>query len=100
MYIPPRFDVPNKKVAVEPFPVVEKRAEIKGGVLAPINQSALTGLKVVFPSSTYEVGATVYVRTKLQTGSTYAREIFEVNGTKFILIPEEEVILADLLGGE
>lgn len=91
----PRFEVPNKKVAVEPFPVVEKKAEVRGGVLAPMNQSALTGLKVVFGSPAFVEGTTVYVRTKLQTGSTYAREIFEVEGRKFILVPEEEIVLLD-----
>lgn len=91
----PRFEVPNKKVAVEPFPLTEKKAEVKNGVLAPLNQSALTALRVVFWSPGYEVGSKVYVRTKLQTGSIYAREIFKVEGREFILIPEEEVILLD-----
>lgn len=90
----PRFVVPNKKVAVEPFPHVEKRAEVRNGVIAPMSQSALTPLKVVF-ASLYQEGSVVYVRTKLATGSTYAREIFEVEGRKFILIPEEEVVIAD-----
>lgn len=97
LYTPPlpRFDVPNKRVAVEPFPTTERKAEVRGGVLQPMNQSALTGLKVVFPTTALGEGFLVYVRTRLATSSTYAKEVFEVEGRKFILIPEEEIVLVD-----
>lgn len=91
----PRFEVPNKRVAIEPFPVTEKKAAVQGGVLKPMDQSALTGLKVVFGSPSFPEGVTVYVRSKLATGSTYAREVFEAEGRRFILVPEEEVVLLD-----
>jgi len=91
---PPRFSVPNKRVAVEPFPPAPK-AEVKGGVIAPMNQASLTGLRVVFGSPNLPVGNLVYVRSKLQATTTYAKEIFEVEGQRFILIPEDDVLLVD-----
>lgn len=94
---PARISVPNKKVAVEPFPATETKVTVKGGVMVPINQASLTPLKVVFDSDTYKTGFVVFVKTKLSTGSIYAKEVFEAFGERFILIPEEEVILVDRL---
>ncbi len=93
-FFPPRFNVPNKRVAVEPFPVTEK-AQVKGGVLQPMNQSALTALRVVFGNASYAVGQVVYVRSKLATTTTYAKEVLEIEGQKFFLLPEEEVLVVD-----
>jgi hypothetical protein len=92
--MPPRFTTPNKRVAVEPFPPAPK-AEIRGGVLAPMSQTSLTGLRVVFGSASFGEGWLLYVRTKLQGTTTYAKEVLEVDGRKFILIPEEDVVLVD-----
>lgn len=89
-----RFNVPNKKVAVEPFPETAK-AEVKNGVLQPMNAAALTPLKVVYGGGAYWTGQTVYVRSKLRQTTTYGKEVFEVDGKKFILIPEDEVLLVD-----
>lgn len=91
---PPRFSIPNKQVAVEPFPPAAK-AEVKGGVVVPMNRSNLTGLRVVFDSGAYQVGWQVFVRSSLSYSTTYGKEVFEVEGQKFILIPEDQVILLD-----
>lgn len=91
---PPRFVVPNKRVAVEPFPDVPK-AQVKGGVMVPMNGSSTTGLKVVFASGPYLEGQVVYVRSKLKDGSTYGKDVMEVGGKRFILLPEEEVLVVD-----
>lgn len=81
-------------IPVEPFPEAPKAA-VKGGVLQPMNQGALVRLAVLFPTKNYYVGQAVYVRSKLAQTSLYARDVFEVDGKRFILIPEDEVILAD-----
>ena len=93
--IPARITVPNKKVAVEPFPEGNTKATVKGGVLQPINQASLTPLKVVFSSDAYKEGSVIFVRSKLGTGHPLAKEIFEAFGKRFILVPEEEVVLVD-----
>lgn len=92
--VAPRFTTPNKRVAVEPFPPVTK-AEVKGGVIVPMNQSNLTGLRVVFGSASFGEGWLLYVRSKLQSTTNYAKEVLEADGRKFILIPEEDVVLVD-----
>lgn len=89
-----RFAVPNKQVAVEPFPAAPK-AEVQGGVLRPMNQAAVTPLRIVFPSEGFQVGHIVYVRSKLPHTTTYAKEIFEVSGKQFILLPETDVLLVE-----
>lgn len=94
-YIPPRYRVPNKKVAIEPFPATEKKAEVRGGVLAPMNQSSLTPLRVVFGSEEFRKDEIVWVRSHLPSTTTYGREVFEVGGQRFILVPETDVLVVD-----
>jgi hypothetical protein len=90
----------NNRVAVEPFPEASK-AEVKNGVLQPMNTAALTPLTVVFGAEISDFdegllpGDVVYVRTKLRNSTTYGKEVFEANGQKFILIPLEEIVLVD-----
>jgi hypothetical protein len=91
----PRFLVPNKKVAAEPFPAAGQQARVVKGVVQPMNQSVLVPLKVVFQSGEFAPGWTVYVRTKLRDSSLIGKEVFEAGGQPFILVPEEEVVLVD-----
>ena len=96
-YMPevPRFIVPNKRVAVEPFPVTDKKSEVVGGVLRPMNAAALTRLKVVFHSEMAPAGSFVYVRSKLASTTTYGKEKFEIEGKEFILLPLEEILVTE-----
>lgn len=91
----PRFHVPGKRVALEPFPAATKKAEVKGGVLVPLNQAALTGLRVVFSSDGYNEGQVAYVRSGLPQTTSYAKQVYEVAERKFILVPEDEVLLLE-----
>lgn len=91
----PRFTVPNKKIAIEPFPAGQAKAEVRGGVLAPINQAALTPLRVIFGSDIVDAESVVYVRSNLPFTTSYGKEIFEAEGKKFILVPETDVVLID-----
>lgn len=93
----PRFNVPNKRLAVQPFPSTERKNEAKGGVIKPLNQAELTPLRVVFGSDFAPAGAIVYVRSDLPLTTAYAKPgvAYEVDGQKFILIPETDVALID-----
>lgn len=94
--LPPRFSVPNKRVAVEPFPETAKdRNRVRGGVLEPMGDAALIKLKVVFGSDDYLEGQYVYVRANLATKTTYGKEVFEAEGRKFTLIPETDIVLVE-----
>lgn len=94
------FVVPNNMVALEPFPATAQKVEVKNGVIAPLDHSLLSRLKIVFmPTEAMESWPEEYdythawVASKLQTVSTYARNVYDVNGTKFILVPISEVLL-------
>lgn len=93
------FYVPQGRVAVEPFPATSK-TEVRGGVLQPMNQSSLISLFVVFDGNAKDgplsPGDKVHVRSKLAHTTTYAKDVFEIEGKKFILIPEEEVLVVEL----
>jgi hypothetical protein len=94
--LPPRFGVPNKQVAVEPFPAQAKdRNRVKGGVLEVANSSNLVKLKVVFSSESFQEGQYVYVRSKIAQSTTYGQEVFEAEDRKFILLPEHEIVLVE-----
>lgn len=86
--------VPNEDyVALEPFSGDEVAPKIVKGVLQNNAGSTLTQLKVVFESGKFFPGDTVHIRTILSKNSTFGREIFEVEGKKFILVPTKEVVL-------
>jgi hypothetical protein len=87
-----KFFAPNGRVAVEPIPQTA-RTEAKHGIIAPMNQAGIVPVKVLFDSDEFEANTTVYVRTRINTTTTYGKEIFEAEGKRFILIPKDEVVL-------
>lgn len=95
---PSQFTVPNKRVALEPFPT-STGTEVVNGVLRPKNQAALIGLKVVFGNDQFHEGAICYVRADKNRTTLWGKEVLEVDGKKFLLVPEEEVVLMDRYGG-
>lgn len=90
----PRFTVPNKHIAVEPFPSQSLEKEIKGGVLVLKQKGSLQQLRVIFGNEDYAIGQAVYLRSERYT-ATWAKEVFEVEGVRFIVIPETEVLLVN-----
>jgi hypothetical protein len=90
----PRTHVANKRVACEPFPtnVVEK--ELKNGIVQAKQKGATVQLKVVFRSGDIWPGFLVHLKAELFQ-SVWAKEIFEAHETKFILVPEEYILLID-----
>jgi hypothetical protein len=97
---PPRFHVPNKRVALEPFPDTAAAPKIVNGVLQ-VKMNGLTGLKVVFGNENFPEGSICYIRSDRNRTSTWgkAEASFDVDGKKFILVPEDEIILVDRHGG-
>lgn len=84
------FVTSNKKIAVEPFPAVDAKPNVVGGRV--VIKSDLVPLKTVFGSSSgIEAERTVYVRGDLR-GHQLAKDIFELEGKKFILIDETMVV--------
>ncbi|NBT57434.1 hypothetical protein EBT16_01495 [bacterium] len=87
----------NENLAVEPFPTNQVEKEVKNGLAFVKQKSSLQPLKVVFSDfskTEYAVGYTVYVRAD-QCVSTWAKDVFELNGKKFILVPKNQVILVE-----
>ena len=58
------------------------------------NKVELTPLKVVFGSSTYARGNTVWVRGDA-VAHEWAQKVYTVGDDKFILMPEAMVVLCD-----
>lgn len=90
-----RFIVPGKKVAVEPFSTNAIKTETRNGVLLITQKLSLERLKVIFDGGGRNAGEYVWVRGTLATNTNYGKEIFEVEGQKFILINEDDVVLVD-----
>jgi hypothetical protein len=82
----------NKKIACTPFPsqVVEK--EVKHGFVAVKQRGTLTKLKVIFWHFDIAPGSEVYVRSE-QFAAAWAKEVFEIDGVPFILVPEDQIVL-------
>jgi hypothetical protein len=93
---PLRYSVPNKRVALEPFPAESRENKVVGGVLK-VSLNAVQGLKVVFASGDFAEGCICYVRADRARNSVWAKpeSVFEIDGKKFILAPEDEVLVVD-----
>lgn len=91
----PRYRVPNKRIALEPFPDDVQPKRVVNGVLMVMARQDTVGLRVVFGNENFLQGHICYVRSDRKSTSTWGKEIREVDGFKFILVPEDEVILVD-----
>lgn len=85
--------VPNRRAACEPFQSLSLEKE--GRAFATVKEkTALLPLKVVMNTVSedgrekYHVGDTVWVRGDVKT-MAWVKEVFEIAGQKFILVPEE-----------
>ena len=88
----------NGKVACEPFVTNSVEKEIRNGIAIPKQRGTVTQLRVVMTSpgkeTVFAVGDRIYLRAE-QFHLNWAKEVFEVNGVKFILVPESEVLLRE-----
>lgn len=86
----------SKRVATEPFPAGPQGPQIVGGFAVAASKNALVPLKVAFDSWTTSdkviEGTTVYV-TSDAADQPFAKVVYELDGKKFILLPEERVVL-------
>lgn len=88
-----KFSTCNGLVAVEPFPSQSVEKAYVGRLALASQKLALQALKVVLPyNSKYEVGSTVYVKGDLYV-QAWAKEVHEIDGHKFILLPEQYIQL-------
>jgi hypothetical protein len=84
----------NKKIACEPFPSTVVEKEIKNGMVIAKQKNTLQKLKVVFDSGSLLVGSFIWVKSEMFQ-AFWAKEIYEINEIKFILVPEEQVVLVE-----
>ena len=87
----------NGKVACSEFPSLSVETEIKGGMLVPKQRGSMTQLTVVFDSGKqyggpwFPKGTKIWVRAdcfKL----AWARDVLDLNGQKFVLVPEDQIL--------
>lgn len=92
---PPLYKAYNKFIATEPWPEDEQKpkAVATSGFAVVKNKAALKGLKVMVGNNEYVEGSTVFVRAELYTHG-FAKEVFEVDGKRMILLPVEHILFA------
>lgn len=82
---------PNRKVACTPFESLA--LETQGRAFKTVKEkNDLFILKVVFGNERYRRGDTIYVRGDVKT-LPWTREVFEVDGEKIVLVPEDYIQL-------
>lgn len=90
----------NNRVAVEPFPQTSIEVKVNSGFAVASQKTNLTALKVVHAAMNTDInkallpGDTIYVRGET-AAHVFAKEVFEVGGSKFILCPLEMVVMVD-----
>lgn len=88
----------NGKVACEPFPLMSVEKEQRGGMVVPKQKGTLTKLAVKYTSGKFGQvayvprGASVWVRSE-QFTLQWAKDVFEWEGVKFILVPEDQIVM-------
>lgn len=96
--------VVNKRIAVEPFPTRSVDVKVKSGFGTVVQKTELVPLKVVFATEasdrqtpaasalTLLEGDTVYVRGEA-VAHQWAAEVYDLEGKKFIFLPEDFVCM-------
>lgn len=83
----------NNTIAVEPFPSSQAEKEVRNGIAMVKQKHTLQQLKVVFgDNEKYSPGRVVWVRAD-QCIANWAKEVFEVESKKFILLPKDQIVL-------
>ena len=83
----------NKKVACTPFPSNDIKIEVKGGLPLIRQKNELSQLTVVLDSDCgLTAGEEVWVRGDA-CKHQYAKEVYEIDGKTFILIPVEMILI-------
>ena len=86
----------NHKVAVEPFEDMSVKTTARGGGVVKVGvvetKVTMTKLKVVFPSQDgkFWLGMEVMVKSS-EFAQVYAKNVYEHDGKKFILLPESAI---------
>ncbi len=88
-----RFSSVNKQLAVEPFTTTATTSRVVNGIAVIDSKITITGLKVVFGSERFPTGSTVYLRTDVINKHVWSKEIYTLEDKRFILVPEDAVIL-------
>lgn len=85
----------NSRVACEPLPqgYTTVRTEMHGRI-SLLKNKGLVPLQVIFSSDKYAPGDVVYVRGDV-THHPWSKEVYEVDDVKFVLVPEEFVVMVD-----
>lgn len=82
---------PNRRLACTPFETLA--LETQGKTFKSVREkNDLFRLSVVFGNERYRPGDVVYVRGDIKS-LPFTREVFEIGGDKFILIPEDHIQL-------
>lgn len=84
----------NNRIAVSPFKDRHVKTKVTGGVAVIENKTILDELEVVFKSHDayfLDIGDKVYVRGDAYAHQ-WAKEVYELNGIKYILIPKDFVM--------
>ncbi len=86
----------NERIACEPFEVRTPQVAVKSGFAVIKQKTELTALRVLFPCQGFpqdiSPGDLVYVRGEFMN-ATWAVDVYEIEGTKFILVPFNAVLL-------
>ena len=82
----------NEQIGCTPPEITGVVAAVKGAFATVGNKHLLVRLGVVFGDATYKAGTTVYVRYDQQALEWY-KAVYELNGTKFIIVPTSSIRL-------
>ena len=87
----------NRLVACTPFEKRSVETVVNSGFATVKNKATLVPLTVIFGNDVYPHGSVVYVKGD-QINAPWVKEVFELRGQAFVLVPHDQVKLADMPG--
>lgn len=80
-------------VATEPFETTEVQVEMRSGFAWTAQANALTPLKAIFGAKGFDEDLEVVYVKASDCKAPWAKNVYEANGKKFILVPKANVVL-------
>ncbi len=85
----------NKQTAVKPPQIQAATQRVTHGIAIIDSRVTLMGMEVVFDSAVARAGDTIYVHSNVVNSHKWTKEIYDVDGQQFVLVPDDMIVLVN-----
>lgn len=85
----------NKTLACLIPEQVKEEVKVVAGVRSPVHKTGLTKLEVKYGNADIPAGSSIYVSTSQARNQKWSSEIYDFNGDRLWMVPEQVVMLVE-----